>query len=246
MARIETEDFQLYFSRIRPIYHQLFAIAHAITGSCEQAEYALQYAMLDCWAAGDHTASHHGFREGLRSGVIRAALKHTGTESDWPGLQISPDHSDPILLSISQESIEVQRMLTLRHGCGLSEGRISRITDTDRDRVHTLLRRFEARTRRRLSPADRRRYELRISRAVRSQLSQPGSMAPEISTVFRTFQADAAEVSRPSRLPVRIIRTVCTVVLALLCILAFWLMAVLLQPPVLETPSTPPPVSQAQ
>ena len=71
MARIESEDFQLYFSRIRPIYHQLFGIAHAITGSCEQAEYALQFAMLECWSAGIVNASQHGFREGLRNILLR-------------------------------------------------------------------------------------------------------------------------------------------------------------------------------
>ena len=237
MAHLESEDFQLYFSRIRPIYHQLFGIAHAITGSCEQAEYALQYAMLDCWAAGDHNASHHGFREGLRSGVIRAALKTEEGENDWPGLNISPDSDDPILLAIAQEGRETQRMLALRYGCGFSPRRIARITDTENEQVRTLLHRFDARTRRRLSAADRRHYEQLLTRALRSQLSQPGSMAPEMGSVFRTFQADAAEVSRPSRLPARILRAVCMVLLALLCILAFWLMSVLMQPVQLEETS---------
>ena len=78
MARSESEDFQLYFSRVRPIYHQLFNLAHAITGNCEQAEYCLQYAMLDCWAAGDASASRHGFREGLRRSS-RATRKRSST-----------------------------------------------------------------------------------------------------------------------------------------------------------------------
>lgn len=237
MAHIETEDFQLYFSRIRPIYHQLFSIAHAITGSCEQAEYALQYAMLDCWAAGDHNASHHGFREGLRSGVIRAALKNPGSEADWRGLNISPDVRDLILQCFAQESIEAQRLLALRYGCGFSPRRIARITGMDRERVQTLLRRFEARTRRRMSDSERRRFDLHLTRAMRSQLSQPNPQAPEMSAMFRTFQADAAEVARPSRLPARILRAAFAVLLALFCMVAFWFVAVLMQPAVMETPA---------
>ena len=238
MAHLESEDFQLYFSRIRPIYHQLFGIAHAITGNCEQAEYALQYAMLDCWSAGDHNASHHGFREGLRSGVIRAALKTEEGECDWPGLNISPDSDDPILQAMAQESTETQRMLALRWGCGLSPRRIARILDVEGERVRTLLHRFDARTRRRLSPADRRRYDLRITRAMRSQLGQPSPMVPDMGGVLRTFQADAAEVARPSRLPARILRALCMALLAVFCILAFWLMTVLMQPVALETPGS--------
>jgi len=240
MARSEVEDFQLYFNRIRPVYHQLFNIAHAITGNCEQAEYCLQYAMLDCWSTGDSNASHHGFREGLRTSVTRAALKSTAAqEFDWNGLLAEPGNSDPLLAIISQESAEVRRVLTLRHGCGLPVQRIARITGSDVSRVQTILRRFEARTRRKLSTLDRRRYDLLIMRSIRSQLSHPSPLAPEMGSVFRTFQADAQAISRPSRLPTRILRVVCGAVLAVICVLAFWFTAVLLQPPVLEEPVPP-------
>ena len=57
-----------------------------------------------------------------------------------------------------------------------------------------------------------------------------------MGSVFRSFQADAAGKLRPSRLPARVLKIVVSVVLAILCIAAFWFAAVLLQPPVLEEP----------
>ena len=239
MARTEHEEFQLYFSRIRPIYHQLFNIAHAITVNCDQAEYCLQYAMLDCWNAGDANASHHGFREGLRSSVSRAALKcSSGQEYDWKGLQTDPDSNDPLVKLIAQEPAELQRLIALRYGCGLSPRRIAKLVDFDLNRIHTLLGRFEARTRRRLSNADRRRFDVLIVRTVRSQLNQPSPLAPEMGSIFRTFQADAASVTRPNRLPARILRTALTIILAVFCVVAFWFTAVLMQPAVLEEPAS--------
>lgn len=238
MARSEVEEFQFYFNRIRPIYHQLFNIAHAITGNCDQAEYCLQYAMLDCWSAGDANASHHGFREGLRSSVTRAALKCASNgEYDWNGLHTDPESDDPLVKLIAQEPPELQRLLTLRYGCGISPRRIARIVSSDLNRVQTLLRRFEARTRRRLSGGDRRRFDVLVVRTVRSQLNQPNPLAPEMGGTFRTFQADAASITRPNRLPARILRAVLAVILAIFCVAAFWFTAVLMQPAVLEKPA---------
>ena len=245
MARPEIEEFQLYFNRLRPIYHQLFNLAHAITGNCDQAEYCLQYAMLDCWSAGDVSASHHGFREGLRSSVVRAALRLAasgdaqGAEFDWDGLQADGGDAPPLQRLIAQEAPETRRALALRYGCGLSPRRIARLLGGESARVQTLLRRFGARTRRRLGVANMRRCERMITQAVRAQLAQPAPLAPDMGGVFRTFQADAASASRPSRLPARVLHAVLAAVLALFCIAAFWFAAVLMQPTALEAPATP-------
>lgn len=235
MAHAETEDFQLYFSRIRPIYHQLFNLAHAVTGAREQAEYALQYAMLECWSAGDVNASQHGFREGLRNSVIRAAIRESRQgECDWDELRSDSESQDPILRAIAQENAETRRLLALRYGCGFSHRRIVRATGMEADRVHTLLRRFEARTKRRLSPAQRRKFDLLAGKAIRSQMHKPTAAAPAMGNVFRTFQADASAVAHPSRLPARLLRIIAGIILAVFCIAAFWFTAVMMQPPVLE------------
>lgn len=246
MAKPEVEEFQLYFSRVRPIYHQLFNIAHAITGNCDQAEYCLQYAMLERWSAGESTASHHGFREGLRSSVTRSALKLPPAEEfDWNGLQSNIENADMLAPLIAQENGELRRILALRFGCGLSLRRIAHILDMDSARVHTLLHRFEVRTCRRLPARDRRRFEALMTRCVRAQFAQPNPLAPEMSGLFRAFQADASGVSRPSRLPAHILRIVLATVLAIFCIAAFWLVAVLLQPAVLEEPAAQPAIIES-
>ena len=239
MAHTWDEDFELYLSRIRPIYHQLFNIAHAITGNCEQAEYSLQYAMMDFWAAS--TGSYHGFREGLRNTLIHAAMRAVDIHAEftWNGLSCEnpEEESDPIRQLIAQEGTEFRRVLALKYGCGLSLRRIGHIMCIEPKRIQTALSRFEARAKRKLDPSLRRRCESMIHRTIRWNFSQPSALAPDIGGVFRTFQADAAAMSRPSRLPARILGGIVAVILALICIVGFWFTAVLMQPPVLEEPT---------
>ena len=242
MVRNDSEEFQLYFNRIRPIYHELFNLAHAATGASAQAEYSLQYAILECWSLGELPSSRHGFREALRSATLHAALKNPGgadAEDDWDGLRAPANPDDAIARLIAQESTELRRMITLRWGCGLTLRKSARLAGVDARRAKQLLQRFEARARRALPPADRRRVELRIARAVRSGLTQPNPLAPELNNMLRTFQMDAASVARSTRLPGRILRFVVAAVLTLMCMLVFWLAAVLLQPAVLEEAPAP-------
>lgn len=243
MLKAEIEELRLYLSRIRPIYHQLFNLAHAITGNCDQAEYCLQYAMLDGWAAGDAGASRHGFRESVRASAVRAAMRIAlsgeAAEFDWDGLR-SANGDDPVEAAIAQEGAELRRLLALCYGCGLSLRRIARATHSDSRRARAMLRRFEARVRRKLPAAQQRRCEARIHQTVRKLMSQPCPLAPDMASAFRTFQADAAAMSRPSRLPSRILRAALALLLAIFCVSAFWLAAVLLQPPALETPDEVP------
>lgn len=248
MVRTDSEEFQLYFNRIRPIYHELFNLAHAVTGASAQAEYSLQYALLECWSLGELPSSRHGFREALRSATLHAALKNPGSadaEDDWDGLRTPARPDDAIARLIAQEGAELRRMIALRYGCGLTLRRSARLAGVEARRARQLLQRFEARARRALPPADRRRVELRIARAVRSGLTQPNPLAPELNNMLRTFQMDAASVARSNRLPGRILRFVVAAVLTLACMLVFWLAAVLLQPAVLEEPAAPSAVETA-
>ena len=248
MVRTDSEEFQLYFNRIRPIYHELFNLAHAVTGASAQAEYSLQYALLECWSLGELPSSRHGFREALRSATLHAALKNPGgadAENDWDGLRAPARPDDAIARLIAQEGAELRRMIALRYGCGLTLRKSARLTGVEARRAKQLFQRFEARARRALPPADRRRFELRISRTVRSGLTQPSPLAPELNNMLRTFQMDAASVARSNRLPGRILRCIVAAVLMLACMLVFWLAVVLLQPAVLEEPAATSAVETA-
>ena len=158
-------------------------------------------------------------------------------EDDWDGLRAPANPDDAIARLIAQESAELRRILTLRYGCGLTLRKSARLAGVEIRRAKQFLQRFEARARRMLPPADRRRFELRITRAVRSGLTQPNPLAPELNNMLRTFQMDAASVARSNRLPGRILRFIVAAVLMLLCMLVFWLAAVMLQPAVLEEPA---------
>lgn len=232
MSQTETELLQSYLNRVRPIYHQLFNLAHALTGSADAAEYCLQCALLQGWTAGEEAGSRHGFRELMRREVMRAGLKNVAVELDWDGLN-DPAEDDGMQQAVALESVDMRRILALHCGCRLSARQIARVCGMDVRRVKAMLRRFEARARRKLGAAGKP-MDAQISRAVRSMLAQPGEIAPDMLSVFRSFQTDAGAAQRPSRLPGRIVRAVLAVLMALLCAGAFWFAAVLLQPPVME------------
>ena len=238
MARAESEDYRQYFSRIRPIYNRLFGIAHAVTGNCDQAEYAVQSAMLDCRDLAGISVGNHAFRETLRSSVLSAALQLTDTdedvEFDWNGLSAA---GEPIAAQIAQEPPENQRILVLKYGCGLSVRRIARICDTDARHVVSVLHRFETRMCRKLPDLAHSGFDTRVTHAINAALDSPNASIPEIGSVFRAFLSDACVQPLPSRIPARILKAIVLFTLITACVVAFWFAAILLQPPTLEKES---------
>ena len=245
MTRSEESEFLSYYSRVRPVYHQLFNLAYVASGSMEQAQYCVQCALLDVWLSQESSASRHGLHESLRRATVRAALRCPAPEnSDWDALKLDEADPDALKRVLAQETPLMRRMLALKYGCRLGTRRIARVVGAEPRRVKQMLRRFEARARRRLSPGDQRRFEPLLSRRMRELLSCPDPAAPDMDNVFRAFQADVAAAARPSRLPARILRCVICAVLALICMLAFWFAAVLVQPPVIDAPASTAAISE--
>lgn len=233
MSQTETEVLERYLNRVRPVYHQMFNLAHALTGSVDAAEYCLQCALLQGWTAGEEAGSRHGFREFMRREIVRAGMKNVSAETDWDGLNAAME-GDLLQQAVAQEGVDMRRILALHCGCRLSVRQIARVCGMEARRVKAMLRRFEARARRKLGGGTGKPLDARIARTVRSMLAQPDTLAPDMLGVFRSFQTDAGAAQRPSRLAGRIARAVLATVMALLCAAAFWFAAVLLQPPVLE------------
>lgn len=243
MFRAEAEDFRPFFNRVRPVFVRMFNLAHAVTGNSDAAEYCLQSAMLECRDIGG--GSSHAFRESLRACVLRTALKtalaETPGEFDWEPLPAV--EGSPASALIAQESAQTQRMLILKYGCSLPPRRIARLCGTDLRHVKTTLSRFETRAKRKLSAPTRQSCAARITRAVEAALELPTPAVPDIGSTFRAFQTDANATPPPSRIPAKIAKGIVLLAFAAVCIAAFWLATVLLQPAVIVEDDVPAEVS---
>lgn len=242
MNQTTSEALRAYFKRVSGACPGLFNMAHAILGNYDLAEYALHSALLDVWR--DNPQSGLGLQEKLRACLRRIAVKVAlsgrgqSAERTWNGPE-SPD-PDPIIDLAAQESAEIRRCIVLKYGCGLSPGRISRITGVSQAQLKTAFARFEARVRRRLPLRERRRFESRIVQAVEDFLWRIGPDVPDNATLYRAFEAEAAQITVNDHRISRIIGHIVLVVLALACAFVFWLYAVISQPARLESPENVP------
>ena len=230
------EALREYFNRVSYAVPELFNMAYAICGSRELAEFSLQYTLTEGWLGESHGGM--GFREGLRNTVRKVAYEEAveankkSPEVTWDGLQ-EPD-SDPVLHALAREDTDTRRLAALRYGCSLSVGRIARLTNSTAGQVRRDLEQLERNVSRRLPAAQRRKVEALLTRAVRRSFAEPSRDMPSMGAIYRSFEAEATENRRSSHLAARIIRWVIAAVVVVLCMLIFWLAAVLIQGPVLE------------
>ena len=233
MQQYTSDELRAWFKSVQPLYAELFNAAHVMCGNYDLAEYALRSAILDVWQ--QNASGGMGFRERLRSALRRqafsAALSEDGRSAEftWPGLS-DPQEEDPIIRQLCQERLECQRLVMLRHGCGLPLRAIGRLTGLSQGQVRTELDRFEARCRRHLSGGDRSRAEALIARRAKRLLCQGGANVPQPGQVYRAFEAEACAAPVPGHRVSRLLGGALLALMALLCAGAFWLFAVLVQP----------------
>ncbi len=245
-----TDQLRVYFSRVKPVYRELFNMAHAICGNYELAEYAVQRALLTCFFKDGLLKSRVGFRENLRAAVRRASYEQTllmeDVEIAWDGFRedaIDGAKGDPVLEMATLEDVDTRRILMLRHGCGLRPGQIAKIARRTPQQVREILDRFERRLKRRLPARERARADASIVRSARGWLAEQASGVPEAGAVYRGFEAEVMETGGPKRAASRALATVVAGILALFCAAIFWATMVLLHPPQMEVPSEPAAVS---
>lgn len=228
-----SEELRAWFKGVQPVYVELFNAAYVMCGNFDMAEYALRSAIMEVWLQG--VSGGMGFRERLRSALRReafeAALSEEGlaAEFTWPGLSGARE-DDAITAQLIQERVETQRLVLLRHGCGLNPRSIARLTGLAQSLVRSELRRFTTRCRRKLSGQDRSRVERLTERDAKRLLSQRWPYLPPPSQVYRAFEAEAANAHVSGHRVSRVVGGVLMGLTALLCAVAFWLFAVLVRP----------------
>lgn len=234
MSEPTSEAMRAWFKRVQPVYPELFNTAHAICGNYDQAEYAMRSAILEVWS--QNADGGMGFREKLRGEVREEALRllraEGGAEFTWSGFQAVSDSE--MLRQASREPIEIQRLLMLRHGVGLSPGRIGPIMGMTAAQVRTALDRFESRCRRVLPAQDRSRFDALFARAAKRQLASRVGV-PHPGQVYRAFEAEAAQLQVSDRRVPKLIYRVLLLLMSFVCAVMFWLFAVLVQSPGMET-----------
>lgn len=228
-----------FFSRVTPAIPELFNMAYTICGSYDLAQYALQYTLVEAWVGESHGGM--GFREGLRNILRRVAIeealeiRESAPEFTWDGLTDGGD--DGVMRLLAAESVDVRRAVALKYGCGLPSAKAARLMGLPASRVRELLSRFERSAVRRLPAQEKRRFELRLARAVDRAFDRADDEMPSLGVIYRSFEAEASETRRPRRLVSRLLRRGLAALLAVVCALVFWLAAVLIQPAAVEEPS---------
>lgn len=222
-----------WFKRVEPLYPELFNTAYAVCPNYEQAEQALQNALLEAWLQGAEGSL--GFRERLRGALLEEALRTAkaadGEDFTWPGFTDLGD--DPIATRVCREGPEIQRLLLLRYGVGLSPRRIAEISGMTAGQVKAALNRFEPKCRRALARGDRARYDALMTRAARRQLASQAGI-PHPAAVYRAFEAEASSLTVSEHRVTRAVYRLLIFLMALICAVLFWLFAVLVQPPAME------------
>ena len=232
MQQQTSEQLRTWFRDVEPMCVELFNAAHAMCGNYDLAEYALRSAILDVWL--QNASAGMGFRERLRSALRQeafdAALSEDGERAEftWPG--VTEPGSDPVMGQMARERVELQRLAVLRYGCGLPVKAVSRLTGMGQGQIRAELDRFESRCRRSLAGQDRARVEALIARRIKKRLKLDGSGVPQISQIYRAFEAEADGAQATGHRVLRAVGWVTTALLALLGAGVFWLFAVLVQP----------------
>ena len=147
-------------------------------------------------------ASHGGmgFREGLRNTLRRVALEEA----------MDPRESAPEMTwdGLTADSDDPLLKLLARE----------------------LLTRFERAAAGKLPAQQRGRAEAGLARSVRRAFDRADEEMPSLGALYRGFEAEALETVRPSHWASRLVKRALCAVLAVVCALAFWLAAVLMQP----------------
>ncbi len=252
-------DSAAYLQRLRPLYVELFRMAHVIVGNGELSEYVLRSAIVEAYLRRREWQGRMGFQDGLEHTVRSVALvelkrmRAAGSfELDWT-LPPCPSPQQPVDQNLHgrflRESEATQRIALLYYGCGLTNRQIAQVMRMGAAEVSGRLRRLCSRLSRSAhltGQRGRRTLESHLEKLALSALNQPGEDVPEAGAVFRSFERDVDGAARPRPTAGRVLAAVVKVAGAVLLAAAFWLLAVLLEPSLSGVLPADPQSAQSQ
>lgn len=236
-----TEDMHLYFTRVRPMCRELFAMAFVICGDYDAAEYALQRVILDGWHGRRRFRSTRGFRESLRADMRRVALSGAKDAGDgWDQFGSDPIDGaagEPVLAAMQQESAVIRRAVMLKYGCLMKNGQIARAMDVSGAQVQQILDKFQRRIKRKLTPEQRGRLDQRLRELCRMQLESGGAAMPDIGALYHNFEAEAsADYSPVTRFASRAAVYVVSLIMLVAMCCVMWGISAIIRPAQLDEP----------
>lgn len=236
----QNDVLQRYLDRVTPIFREMFGIAHAITDQYEAAEYAVQKAIQRGFSdRGKRQRNKMTFNERMKLWVIRYAteqVKQNGHAADgegtWTGFDDVDVTNNAFLAEAVREPLLMRRILMMKFGAGLHSYEIAPIVGMDKKRVRSYLQQFEARVMRKLR-GKAASYEKLARRAAQKELTRLDADIPDTAATFRQLQSDLVDSVHTANRGNPVSRAVGAVFLGIgvvLCVLLFWLFAVLLDP----------------
>lgn len=233
------DEMRLYFNRVRPMCRELFSMAYVICADYDDAEYVLQKVIINCWHGGRKRRSVKGFRESLRDETRRVALARLReAEDDWNQFgadELDGAAEDPVLDAFQNENTGMRRLLMLRYGCRMNNGQIGKVLGLSGSRINQLIGKFQKKLKRTLDPEMRSRLDARLYEVCHEQLVERGAEMPDISAIYRTFEAEASAGYSPvGHFASRIVAFIAAVVLLVAVACVIWGMSAIIRPAQIE------------
>jgi DNA-directed RNA polymerase specialized sigma24 family protein len=230
---LKQADRQEFILSVKPLTGSLFNVAHAITGNCELAEIATQEALTDVFLSKKKGRGTANLRAELLRSTRTFALmelrgRDTAIDIDWRGFSNNVENS-PLVARLSEESIEAQRVMALKYGCGLQLKHISEATGLSMDTARDLIKKNLIRLDRAFKRERQQPIEREVSHEIRRYLSRPGGAASDPGAILRFFEQTAADIAPSRRVLNTSFRWFFMTLGIIICAATFWVLAVLME-----------------
>lgn len=230
----EQNEVQKFIRSVRPSARYFYRAAYAITADRQMAEYVLGSALIDAYLRGGSPGGSLGFRDSVLAVIREKALRelaHEKSENDWDGLCADPEGGDRLNALLVRESLETQRMMTLRFGCAMTVKEIAGVMKLPVDQVRDELNRCQLHIERILSNEKLpcRPFDRLAMRSIRRAMNRERDDQIDVSYILHSFETELAGRRRPRRILMKIVKWTLFALIAFMCAAMAWLVAVLLE-----------------